>query len=635
MEIRRYWPLGILLLAWAGCSGVVPASTRQDKSAADWIASGNEALAKNELDQALDAFTHAIAAQPDSAAALERRAATYLQSKNYDLALSDCDSALRIDDKLASAYFVRGEVEKQQNHKEKAVDDFTKALENSLERVDVLTERGATYRSLAKARMNPDEAAKLLQKAAADFDRAVKIDPKQPGLRLQRAMVGLETGDYAAAVADCDAAIQAEPGMVEAFVCRARGYCELGEYDRAVTDCDAAIHLDPNCTEAYVQRARARLERAAEMRTVEEVAECSQAVDDCQKAIELAKKIKGDTEGMNRARSLRGRAHELRGLTYHSLGVAKRALDEYGQALTQDPYLVSALLRRADTRSSLQDYAGALNDCNTAISLDSARPDAYSGRGTVYFWESEFDKAIDDFTQAVQLDPRCAKAFYGRALVYSQKATLAAAKATLAAQQMAAAKTEAERQSSMAACNASRNESLQLWKRDIEDTSEAIKINRRMAKAYLARGAAYGKLGIADKALADFNSAIREDPKDLYGYKNRAVLFFKVRRYDAAIADLLEVEKLAPESPQISNFLFQCYREKNDPILTAKYYKQFQDRVQRLKKAEQEILLGDSDFIAGPKVAKVLPDVRPDSELDPLQKAKDDLKNKLEATAEQ
>ena len=56
---------------------------------------------------------------------------------------------------------------------------------------------------------------------------------------------------------------------------------------------------------------------------------------------------------------MRGLAHELRGSIYHNLRATKKALAEYEQALSLDPYLVSALLRRAVTRITTEDFAGA------------------------------------------------------------------------------------------------------------------------------------------------------------------------------------------------------------------------------------------------------------------------------------
>jgi tetratricopeptide (TPR) repeat protein len=627
MRNLRYWPLMLLLLGLAGCSGAPAASTTRDKSA-ESIENGNAALARHEFDRALEEFTAAVDAQPDSALALERRAATYLHMKKFDSALIDCNNALKIDNKLAAAYIVRGEVETGHGDKEKAIDDFTKALEYGGERADVLTERGTIYYSQSKTCRVPDEAAKILQTAMKDFERAVKIDPNRAGARLQRALARLDSGDYSGAVADCDAAIQSDPNLVDAYVARARGQCELGDIDRAVTDCDTAIHRDANCMEAYAVRAKARLEKASDMRTVAEIEQCSQAVDDCQRAIELSKKVPGDQEGADRGKSIGGLAHEIRGRVYENLRLPKRALEEYGRALSLDPYLVSALVWRAVSRVSAKDFTGALNDCNAAISLDSARPDAYSGRGTIYVYiarsepavtmaKTDLDKAISDFTQAVQLDPRSAKAFHGRAMVYGLKASMALAEAKKS-------KDAAERQVGL-------QQSQELRRRCVEDATEAIKANRHVAKAYLTRALSYCKLDMADKALADFTSAIREDPKMLLAYYNRAVLFAQKGFVDAAVKDFNECENLAPENPLVAYRLLQCYDAKQDRILAPKYAQRFKELQ---KRARPTVSLEDpTDFLSGPKTTK-LPEVKPDDDLDPLEKAKSDLEHKLDATKE-
>ena len=249
------------------------------------------------------------------------------------------------------------------------------------------------------------------------------LDPGQTGPQMQRAAVRFDRGDYEGAVADCDTVLKADPNLAAAHLTRARGEYELGEIDNAVTDCDSAIHLDESLIEAYAIRAKARLEKAAEMRTLAEVRQCDQALDDCQTTIGLSKRVRGDAEDMRHAKSLRGLAHELRGSIYHDLHATQSALVEYERAIALDPFLVSALLRRAVARSATGLYAEALSDCNTAISIDSSRSEAYSGRGTVYALKRDFVRSIEDFTTAVSLSPNNAKAYAGRASVYSAMAS--------------------------------------------------------------------------------------------------------------------------------------------------------------------------------------------------------------------
>ena len=344
MRLSRLWPLAILPLGLVGCTGSSSPSPAGGRSATQWTEEGNAALAGGDLKQALADFDAALDAQADSAQVRERRATVYLQMKKFDKAQADCDEALRIDSKLASAYFTRALAEKGLGDAERALEDFDKALDNGFEQSKVLAVRGTLYYSTAKAGVRPDEAARILEKALKDFDRAVKLDPRQTGPRLQRAVVELDMGDYESAVADATAVLDAAPDSAVAYVARARGECELSETDRAINDCDAAIRLDKDQIEAYVVRAKTRLEKSSKMRTLAEVAECGQAADDCRKAMELCNRPQDDADALKRTRTLRGQAHELRGAIYHELRAAEKALAEYERALSLDPYLVSAML---------------------------------------------------------------------------------------------------------------------------------------------------------------------------------------------------------------------------------------------------------------------------------------------------
>ena len=646
MNLLRSWPLTLLLLGLAGCTGASPASTSGGKSAAELIENGKAALARGDVDQALADFNSALEAHADLAGAREGRALAFLQMKKFDQALYDCNEALKIDGNLASAYFTRGLAEKSLGDTEKALQDFTKALDDGFQGVDVLTARGALYHSLAKGSAKPDETAQNLEKALKDFNGAVKFDPRQAGLRLQRAAIRLDMGDYENAVADCDVALDVDPALAAAHVARARGKCELGEIDQAIVDCNAAIHLDANLIEAYVIRAKAQLEKSSEMRTLAEVAECQQAVDDCQTAIGLAKNIKGDLESMKHAKTMRGLAHELRGSVYQSLQAAQKALAEYEQALALDPYLVSALLRRAVTRSAENDFAGALNDCRTAIGIDSTRPEAYSTRGRVFAMQaaerlardssaaaahdSEFAKAIEDFTQAVSLDRKCANGYNGRALVYS----------AMAAFELEKAKKLIDPKEN-AACL---ERVYELRQKCIADATAAIDANRHLAVAYFTRGLAYANQHVTGKALVDFNTAIREDSKLVKAYYNRGVLFdqqYEIRTrlndsakagefLNAAILDFEEACKLKPSSALTYFRLCQVYQQKGDPILSNKYYMQWQEK-EKSARARQEL---DLDAPAFAVKRKLVPELQPDGDLQPLDKAKRDLEDKLDATAE-
>jgi tetratricopeptide (TPR) repeat protein len=630
--------LAILILAMVGCGGTTPASPSAASSKAnELLESGNSSLARGEFQRAFDEFNRAVELQANSARARERRAAAFAQMKKYKQALNDCNEAVRIDPKFAAAYFARGQVHKCLGEPQKALADFTQAIDYGLERVDILVARAGVYCSLATATRNADEAANYREKALRDFDRAIQLDSRQIGCRLQRAAIHLDRHDFVGAVADCDAALEADPKSAAAYVARARGRFGSGETDKALVDCDAAIRLDENLIDAYAVRAEARTEKASEMRTLSEVAECGQAVDDCQRTIELVKKLESankspmDAADIKRIKTLHGLAHEHRGVIYHSLGAAKKATAEYEKAISLVPNLVSALLRRAETRSNMEDSVGALNDCNTAIDIDRTRPDAYCSRGTAYAYKPDYPKAIENFTQAVTLDRKCAKAWAGRAAVYS-----AMASEEFENWQKALGKTEKE------ACLARTSEYLE---KCIADATKAIEANPHLAKAYLTRGVSYAKrLDMnnslnakqqdMNNALVDFSSAIREDPKLIaaYYYRGRVCIIARQPRLlDQAIKDFEEASKLAPNNARFCDCLLQCWHAKGDPIMEAQYRKKLQEIID-LHRQERASEIGAEDF--KPRL-KPQTDLRPDiTDLDPLEIAKKSLEKKLDASAE-
>ncbi len=632
MSLSHYWSLTViplLLIVSGGCNDSSTASPSGGKSPTDLIESGNAALASSDFAGALDDFNGAVDAQPESARAREGRAATYLQMKKFEQAVNDCDAALKLDGKLAAVYFTRGLAERGLGNTEKGIEDFGKALDNGRERVDVLTARGALYHGLAKAQanLNPDSAATNLGKALGDFDRAIKLDPRDAGMHVERASIHMDMDNYEGAVADCDAALAADPKMAAAHVVRARGECELSEFDKAIVDCDAAIHLDGQLVEAYVFRAKARLEQASEMRTLAEVADCRKAAADCRQAIELAKNFKGDAEAMKRVKSLSALAHELRGSIYQGLPATKKALAEYEEALSLDPYLVSALLRRAVARSADADFAAALNDCNMAVSIDGARPEVYNGRATVYALKPDYPKAIEDFTQAVSLNRKYAKAYAGRALVYSVMAMQEFSRAS----ELAKAKRTADKPE-IAACTEKGNEYRQ---KSIDDATAAIAANRHLARAYLTRGMAYNTLKRPQEALDDYTAAIREDSKMVKAYFQRGVLLAKQpesRFWDAAINDFEEARNLEPKGTEPDHYLYLIYRKKNDPIMTPKYFKSWQEKVQNARNDQANLFDPTAEITVKPKAEPVL---QPDVEVDPLVQAKRDLEKDLDATVAQ
>jgi tetratricopeptide (TPR) repeat protein len=83
--------------------------------------------------------------------------------------------------------------------------------------------------------------------------------------------------------------------------------------------------------------------------------------------------------------------------------------------------------------------------------------------------------------------------------------------------------------------------------RAIQDYDEAIRLDPNSAWAFDNRGLAYVKKGQIDRALQDYDQAIRVNPKFAVAYVNRGDALRSKGRYDRAIADFDQAVALEPE----------------------------------------------------------------------------------------
>lgn len=97
------------------------------------------------------------------------------------------------------------------------------------------------------------------------------------------------------------------------------------------------------------------------------------------------------------------------------------------------------------------------------------------------------------------------------------------------------------------------------------DFDEAIKRDPKYAMAYSNRGNLHGDLGDNDRAIADYNTAIKLNPKLASAYSNRAVSLLQKGEPDRAIADLDVAIKLVPDMLDAWNNRGFAWRAKGDP----------------------------------------------------------------------
>jgi len=89
------------------------------------------------------------------------------------------------------------------------------------------------------------ELKKEFERALADHDQAIKIDPKNPAAYMNRGNTYAAQGDFEHAIADFDQAIKFNPKYAEAFFNRGMAKRNHGDTAGAETDIAEAKNLQP------------------------------------------------------------------------------------------------------------------------------------------------------------------------------------------------------------------------------------------------------------------------------------------------------------------------------------------------------------------------------------------------------
>ena len=84
------------------------------------------------------------------------------------------------------------------------------------------------------------------------------------------------------------------------------------------------------------------------------------------------------------------------------------------------------------------------------------------------------------------------------------------------------------------------------YDRAIQDYDQALRLNPTSAAAFLGRATAYDRKGDPDRAIQDYNQVLRLVPTDAEALRARGILRFVLGQYAAAQPDLAEAAALNP-----------------------------------------------------------------------------------------
>ena len=250
------------------------------------------------------------------------------------------------------------------------------------------------------------------------------------------------------------------------------------------------------------------------------------------------------------------------------------------RAIRLDPENAGAFNNRGIAWYDKKEYDKAIADYNEAIRLDPKSPTptttaarlvrqeglrqgdrrlqrGHPARSEVrrrlsqprHAWcdKKEYDKAIADYNEAIRLDPKMRHAFNNRGHRLVRQEGVRQGDRRLQRGHPARS-----RSTPSAYNNRGRLGDKKEYDKAIADYNEAIRLDPKYAGAFNNRGNAWYDKKEYDKAIADYNEAIRLDPKIAAAFNNRGIAWYDKKEYDKAIADYNEAIRLDPSTPSPS-----------------------------------------------------------------------------------
>ena len=392
---------------------------------------------------------------------------------------------------------------------------------------------------------------KEYDKAIADYNEAIRLDPTYAAAYNNRGNAWTEKKEYDKAIADYNEAIRLDPkGWHPPTTTGAQPGGAKKDFDKAIADYDECIRLDPKDAMAYNNRGRPGKPRRTTTRPSPTMTKPSASIPRSQ-GLQQPGRCLGRKEGCTTRPSPTSPrrsgsiptcpAYNNRGSAWSQKKDYDKAIADYNEAIRLDPTYATGLLQPGPVpgtaKKELRQGHRRLQRGHPARSKYAL---AYSNRGDAGYAKKDYDKAIADYNEAIRLDPRFAPALLrpgqrvdgtGRTSTrLSPSSTrlsgsIPGSHCLLNPGQLVDAKRSTTRPSPTTTRRSG----------SIPGMPSPSTTGQRLAakKDY-------------DKALADYDEAIRLDPDSVLAHNNRGGVWYYKKDYDKAIAEFNEAIRLDP-----------------------------------------------------------------------------------------
>jgi len=206
------------------------------------------------------------------------------------------------------------------------------------------------------------------------------------------------------------------------------------------------------------------------------------------------------------------------------------AIEEYETAISIDSLLVPAYLGLVNVKNALQQYEDALKYADLALEIDDMQPRLYVAKGLIFSNQSKSAEALQQFNKAIEIAPLDSFAYTVLASHYAKHQQNKEALATYDA---------------------------------------AIKANPLYMNMYEFKADLLLTMEKPDEAIKVYDSAIEANPRNTKAYFNKIALLQKLKRYHQALVvcdDLLKLNANSAQTLLLKASLFQQLAQPDDAL---------------------------------------------------------------------
>lgn len=303
-----------------------------------------------------------------------------LYLEDYVLSIQYFNQVIAAKPYLAQPYFFRAIAKLSLDDYRGAEEDATTAIEKNPFITNAYEVRGVARQNLGRHR-----------EAIADYEKALEQLPENRGILFNKALAEEEVKDYEAAERSYATLLRVYPRFDNGYIGRAKLRLATGDTIAALEDINHALELNKNATNAYVMRADIAISSSKDF---------AHALSDMDEAIKLQPQFAGFF--INRA------------FLRYNLDDYFGAMADYDYAIQLEPLNTTALFNRGLLRAEVHDNNKAIDDFSKVLQLDPDNYHALYNRALLYKDIADYGSSVKDLDKVIDAFPDFASAYFVR-----------------------------------------------------------------------------------------------------------------------------------------------------------------------------------------------------------------------------